>query len=124
MNHCFVILIVVLMICPLIQTTVVPLINEKPLWHSAKDSDIEAYKGTLDNYLSLYSLNVCILNSTMPCSCIVPHIDLYIAFMTTLLNHVKLLGLFIFRTQIVVFVNQRLFLVGIIGLVVHVKNLY
>ena len=50
-------------------------LNKKPLWHSAKDSDIEAYIGTLDNCLSLYSLNACILNSTLPCSCIVPHID-------------------------------------------------
>ena len=29
----------------------------------------------MDNCLSLYSLNACILNSTMSCSCIVPHID-------------------------------------------------
>ena len=46
-------------------------LNKKPLWHSAKYSDIEAYKCTLDNCIPLYSLNACIFNSTMPCSCIV-----------------------------------------------------
>ena len=40
--------------------------NKKPLRHSTKDSDIETYKGTLDNCLPLYSLNACILNCTMP----------------------------------------------------------
>ena len=50
-------------------------LNKKPLWHSTKDSDIEAYKCTLDNCLPLYSSNACILNSTMPCSCIVPYIE-------------------------------------------------
>ena len=44
--------------------------NSKPLWHSAKDSDIEAYKSTLDERLKLCSLNSCIIsNSTMYVLC-------------------------------------------------------
>ena len=65
-------------------------LNKKPLWQSAKDSDIEAYIGTLDNCLSLYSLNACILNSTLPCSCIVPHIDAINSFHDHIIESCKI----------------------------------
>ena len=49
--------------------------NSKPLWHSTKDADIEAYKRTLDNRLKLCSLNSCIISNSMPCVCDVSHVD-------------------------------------------------
>ena len=49
--------------------------NSKPLWHSAKDVDIEAYKRTLDDRLQLCSLNSCIITNSMPCVCDVSHVD-------------------------------------------------
>ena len=49
--------------------------NSKPLWHSAKDADIEAYKRTLDGRLKLCTLNSCIISNSMPCVCDVSHVD-------------------------------------------------
>ena len=49
--------------------------NSKPLWHSAKDVDIEAYKRTLDDRLQLCSLNSCIITNSMPCVCDISHVD-------------------------------------------------
>ena len=51
------------------------ILNSKPLWHSAKDVDIEAYKRTLDDRLQLCSLNSCIITNSMPCVCDVSHVD-------------------------------------------------
>ena len=56
----------------------------------SKDSDIEAYKCTLNNCLPLYSLNACILNSTLPCSCIVPHMDAINSFHDHLIKSCKI----------------------------------
>ena len=49
--------------------------HSKPLWHSAKDADIEAYKRTLDDRLKLCSLNSCIISKSIPCVCDVSHVD-------------------------------------------------
>ena len=48
--------------------------NSKPLWHSAKDADIEAYKRTLDDRLKFCSLNSCIISNSMPCVCDASHV--------------------------------------------------
>ena len=65
-------------------------LNTKPLWHSTIDSDIEVYKGTLDNRVPLYSLNACVLNSTMPCNCITPHIDAINSFIDHIIGSGKI----------------------------------
>ena len=44
----------------------------------------------MDNCLSLYSLNACILNSTLPCSCIVPHIDAINSFHAHIIESCKI----------------------------------
>ena len=65
--------------------------NSKPLWHSVKDVDIEAYKRTLDGRLKLCSLNSCIISNSMHCVCdVFLMLMLYVIFITILLMHVKL----------------------------------
>ena len=49
--------------------------NFKPLWHLAKDVDIEAYKHTLDHRLQLCSLNSCIITNSITSVCDVSHVD-------------------------------------------------
>ena len=67
-------------------------LNTKPLWHSAKDSDIEAYESTPYNCLLIYFIysNTCTLKRTISCSCIVPHIDAINSFHDHIIESCKI----------------------------------
>ena len=75
----------------------------------------------LNNCLSLYSLNACILNSTLPCSCIVPHIDAINSFHDHIIEFCKIaMSVHIPHTNSGVCKAK----VGIMRQIVYVKNLY
>ena len=55
--------------------------NSKPLWHLAKDADIEAYKRTLDDRLKLCSLNSSIVSNSIPFVC-----DIHVSHVNAISN--------------------------------------